>query len=176
MKLQTEFDNYDWWEEDEEGGEGSAADKSADDINVIKKSKDSSNHSLPRSRPPTRPPTREEIIERMHHTLHSPVPTAATTSHYITAAAVTEADEDNESDNTAAVTTSPAAVSVVTSSPNTPAARIESADSQHSGSSVHGGSEPSTSSQEDLRYLNIFWRAIFPAFLLNYAIKIFECK
>ena len=149
MKLQTEFDNYDWWEEDEDGGEGSTADKSADDTNVIKKNKDSSSHSLPRSRPPTRPPTREDVIERLHHNLSTPAPT---TSHYITAAAVTEADEDNESDNTAAaVTTSPAAVSSVTSSVTavSPASRIESADSQHSGS-VHG-SEPSTSSQEDLR-------------------------
>lgn len=47
MKLQSEFDNYEWWDEAEEEEEAGK-----------KKSRESLQH---RSRPPTRPPTREEV-------------------------------------------------------------------------------------------------------------------
>ena len=52
MKLQSEFDNYEWYdeEEEEEGEEGEVA--------TTKKSRES---LQVRSRPPTRPPTREEV-------------------------------------------------------------------------------------------------------------------
>ena len=72
LHTQAEFDNYDWWEEDEEGGEGGeeGGPSGADDKHS-KKSKDAGH---PRSRPPTRPPTREDLIERLqppHATTHT---------------------------------------------------------------------------------------------------------
>ena len=88
IKLQAEFDNYDWWEEDEEEGGGAGdEDGAADEKNVIKKSKDSVHN---RSRPPTRPPTREDVIERLHaqpfmtpiqHRATTSSPTTSTASH-----------------------------------------------------------------------------------------------
>ena len=47
MKLQSEFDNYEWWDEDDEAAAAAASRRSRE--------------SLPRSRPPTRPPTREDV-------------------------------------------------------------------------------------------------------------------
>jgi len=52
MKLQSEFDNYEWWEE-EDGGAGAAPTEDK------KKSRESLAN---RSRPPTRPPTREDMV------------------------------------------------------------------------------------------------------------------
>ena len=66
LKLQAEFDNYEWWEEEEVGGagggpgEGSCGRRSRESCGGgagRSRSQDSRN----RSRPPTRPPTREEL-------------------------------------------------------------------------------------------------------------------
>jgi len=54
MKLQSEFDNYEWWDEEVDGG-GTGQSHTEDK----KKSRESLAN---RSRPPTRPPTREEIV------------------------------------------------------------------------------------------------------------------
>jgi len=54
MKLQSEFDSYDWWDEEVDGGAHG---------NSHSEDKKRSRESLAnRSRPPTRPPTREEIV------------------------------------------------------------------------------------------------------------------
>ena len=55
MKLQTEFDNYEWWDEDEDE-EKEEEEKGKEDFGK-KKSRES---LQTRSRPPTRPPTRED--------------------------------------------------------------------------------------------------------------------
>ena len=56
MKLQIEFDNYEWWDEEVDG---EAHGHSHSEENSKRRSRESLAN---RSRPPTRPPTREEII------------------------------------------------------------------------------------------------------------------
>ena len=57
MKLQSEFDNYEWWEEGEGGGEGESSGGGGEE-----RRRGASRESLlTRSRPTTRPPTREEV-------------------------------------------------------------------------------------------------------------------
>ena len=61
MKLQAEFDNYEWYEDGEtaaagvEEGEGEEGQREG---TMSRRSRDS---PMLRSRPPTRPPTREEV-------------------------------------------------------------------------------------------------------------------
>jgi len=54
MKLQVEFDNYEWWDEEEDGG--------AHGHSHSEDKKRSRESLANRSRPPTRPPTREDIV------------------------------------------------------------------------------------------------------------------
>ena len=62
MKLQSEFDNYEWWDEDEDdmkedGEEGHGVREDGKEAFAKKRSRES---LQTRSRPPTRPPTRED--------------------------------------------------------------------------------------------------------------------
>ena len=76
MKLQAEFDNYEWYEDGEtaaagvEEGEGEEGQREG---TMSRRSRDS---PMLRSRPPTRPPTREEVIHsltaKLNH-LHSKI-------------------------------------------------------------------------------------------------------
>ena len=64
MKLQAEFDNYEWYEDGEgpetvAGGEEGEGEEGGREGTMSRRSRES---PMLRSRPPTRPPTREEVI------------------------------------------------------------------------------------------------------------------
>ena len=71
MKLQAEFDNYEWYEDGEgpetttggEEGEGEGEDCGREGT-MSRRSRES---PMLRSRPPTRPPTREEVHIVLYH-------------------------------------------------------------------------------------------------------------
>ena len=73
MKLQSEFDNYEWWDEEEDGG--------AHGHSHSEDKKRSRESLANRSRPPKRPPIREEIVRPL-----------------ITNIQESEVDEDREDD------------------------------------------------------------------------------
>ena len=62
MKLQAEFDNYEWYEDGEVPDTTTGGEEGEEGLREGTMSRKSRESPMLRSRPPTRPPTREEVI------------------------------------------------------------------------------------------------------------------